>query len=715
MAALLGRLGLILAALAWIPHQVLCSTRERGDAAWLPVHVHVLLVGFGEPLALGASALRKLLADSLPVVTPTLVETGEPFEAAYALTYTVAHADDAQRHALQDAVVAAAIPADPAETMAAADVVVVDVDASQLEAAYARLLGGSSAAKAGAYTVVLQRLDASELAPRLAPRVPRAARVAHRLRYGARGIATQAFVGAGRFVVVDFSAAACAHGLLGAEEGAVSIELVPRLDPPPAAASHAETRASAVAALRAAAAVVVSAIAFVFAPSVRLCPDGPGANSALLLLVALRDHEAFDPFDPEPAAASPAGRVDTAAVERELLRVLPAPRAGAPAVRLLASTHPMHTHPALGVALASSIRSATTHELRHGRLAPVARPFVDAAELTAALARADDVLGGRLARAAAMAAAAGGARLLPLYVLSLAGEDPALALHANLVGHDRARRAEADTASGARGAAAAAAAPGLHGAAEGGLLSVSGTAVVVLAPPRDTIPSLGYFAEGRRLELDGREATRHALGGALGALGGVLPPHESFSLAHNRVETSFLWAVGAHPFGAGPPHTRAGGCPPLRARLRAAEPPRRPSRRARASERGARALALALARSFARSLPWRQVRSRAAASRWRPSRTSSPTSRSATSCSARCAPSARSCARRTRLYARARARAGRASCRGEAPLAAACTVLAVEAQPAQRTRMAHAYARVPRARARPACPAPRLAVGPVCL
>lgn len=612
------------------------STRGAGDDAWLPISVHVALIGFDDALPVGASQLSRLLAAALPVVQPLLVETGEAFDAQYVVSYAVHHANAAQVAAVQNAVVDAANaqPQAYAAMIGGIERSVVDIDATRLNGAYTRLrdellLGGAPVPDDDAYLVVVQRLDTAHMSPRLPAAHTRAQPTLHRFRYAGSAPA-QAFVGSGRFLVVDLSAAPCRMGMLGADEGTVSADLLPALAPAPAGAPPDEVRLAGAGATRAVAALVLHAVEFVLAPSVRFCARGAGAPGRVLVpIIALRDHDAYDPLAGLGSTAGDdgggGGAVDVEAVRAELSRwLLPEQQ-----LEVLASTHPLHTHPALAVALARSLRSATSHELFDGSLLPVARPYADAAELLGQLRSSADVLGGELLRAgeaeraessdAATARAATAAalrasrahgfsgddvgsdgdsdgvlsdkasRLLPVYVLSLSSEDSRLKLRANLVGHDHGADVTGAAASAAASAASAPSAARAHGGRsreEAGLLAVSRGAVVVLQPNTEHVP-LGFFSEDGALALDGRDAQRHVIAGLLGALYGVMPPHERYAREVGRTEYSFLWAIGAHPFGARVARAAS------RARIRRPEPrprgatplPRRNARRTPAVDR----------------------------------------------------------------------------------------------------------------------------------
>jgi len=541
------------------------SGRASGDAGWIPVAVHVVLVGFDDELPVAPAELRRLLESSLPLAQPSLVKTSEVFETQTVLQYTVHRAEDAQRHALQDAVVAAA-KAEPAvysASLEGSERAVVDVDAKRLEDAYAQLYdelvggvnkapgGDSSSSKPNTYLVVIQRLSADEMSPKFPAMHIQGSPTLHRLRY-ARSVPTQAFVGKGRYLVVDLSAAPCHYGMLGAD-GSVSESTFPRLEVVGENTSADEQRVIVAVAMRAISALVVSAVRFVLAPSVRFCPAS--ASSVLMPVIALRDHEdAADVTQVDAAIAS---------LRTEVQRW----NISGIDVSILASTHPLHTHPSLAIALSRALRSATTHEIYAGRFTPIAKPFLDASELLLNIARSADALGGELMRASAadgggaLSSALGtataafrratqaaedgapvGSRLLPVYLLSLASEDARTVLKANLVGHDLG----ADITGGAR--AAAGAAHSAHGRAEAGLLSVSSVAVVVLQPTEEKV-NTGHFSSDGEAFADGRDATRHLVAGVLGALAGVMPPHETFSHVTAQTETSYVWAVGAHPFG----------------------------------------------------------------------------------------------------------------------------------------------------------------------
>lgn len=359
---------------------------------------------------------------------------------------------------------------------------------------------------------------------------------------GGAHVPTQMWLARKRYLVLDISAGPAIRGMAGATEGAVSSQTIPqvssvlqggasattvRASDTAAAAEHALGHSHLLARLTT---LVVSAVRHAIVPDMRSCVLAPPSERLVVPIVVLRNHRAFDPLVPGHARS-----LNVARLREAIAEVVPRHQE----VTLLPSTHDVHDHPQISVALTRSMRADTAFEQRAGGGAfSSAQPYVDARTLTHELRHSVDWLAAgliersetppRLAiehlherwsnassrgRRGAPAAGEPIVRVMPLFVFSLVGMHPSLLL-------DRTS-----------------------------LVHTSDHAVLVLQTNESALDIPFYANSADGLAIPTYAPTSHAIAGLASALGAVVAPFESFGAAGGAPERDFHWAVGHHPFG----------------------------------------------------------------------------------------------------------------------------------------------------------------------
>lgn len=455
----------------------------------------------------------------------------------------------------------------------------------------------------------------------------------YRYRYMGSEGRTAAWLSADRFAVLDLAAGPCALARVGAPIGSDAARLttawsLPRLAPlllPHAREATRETPAAntAAAAIRDAqfrarmSAVALSAVRHVVAPDVG-AETLDHSRRVLLPIIALRDHDLFAPLSP----ASGARGVDVELVFSEARRLLQPGQSLAAA----SSTHNLHEHEHLAAAVLRARRAVTTagfgdatREPRRARAST--REYLDSETLLEEFRKSADLLasgltdlgedastedafgrqrgmpnpratGGTVSRDGPVVR--DGTRVVPVYVLSLAGlppgtlvdgeslvaaaddlvvvvqpvGDPAIAAPGaddpNAWGRGKSARASVAAAELARAAAKAEEEAKEEANAEATTIAEATTrkAESVAAAARVAAArvaasgggdgewvSLRFLSNDRVVRARPSEPTRHVVAGVARALGGLAAPHERRSVAHDQRVENWLWSVGHHPFG----------------------------------------------------------------------------------------------------------------------------------------------------------------------
>ena len=460
----------------------------------------------------------------------------------------------------------------------------------------------------------------------------------YRYRYMGSEGRTSAWLSADRFAVLDLAAGPCALARVGAPIGSDAARLttawsLPRLAPLLLPHARAKTPAKTPAAAAAAAAardaqfrarmsaIALSAVRHVVAPDVG-AETLDFSRRVMLPIIALRDHDLFAPLSP----ASGARGVDVDLVFSEARRLLQ------PGQILVSAsgTHNLHEHEHLAAAVLRARRAVTTAGPGSGfgdATRTVTREYLDSETLLEEFRGSADLLASGLTdlgedasvddafvrqRGMPNPRATGGTvkrdgdggggrerverdgtRVIPVYVLSLAGlppgtlvdgeslvaaaedlvvvvqpvGDPAIAAPGaddpNAWGRGKAARASAAAAELARAAAKAEKEAEKEATADATSTSNAGrkaesfAAAARVAASRVAASGAGdgewvplrFLSDDRVVRARPSEPTRHVVAGVARALGGVAAPHERHSVAHGHRVENWLWSVGHHPFG----------------------------------------------------------------------------------------------------------------------------------------------------------------------
>lgn len=379
----------------------------------------------------------------------------------------------------------------------------------------------------------------------------------YRYRYNGGG-ASQVWLGSGRFVVIDLSAGPCTYGKIETEEGSVSFRTLPRLSSLvfPRGSNHDHISVSATTDLFMGqlGALISTTIEHVIAPDIRF--ETVDMTTRLLIpVIVLQNHNRYNILN-----AGHNYSIDIQGIEREVKKMV---HAGQELI-LVGGSHALHSHEKLAIAVSKAMRSHSLHETKKdGRFHVRTRTYLDGAILKEEMERSADVLAAGLLEVADPAGSSKfflrqhwmdesdssedsiikhkplwatyystygkkkkqnekkkqgnvyrtyGTRVIPVFVLSLAGVD------ADLLMEDES------------------------------LVWTSKDVVIVLQHENEKIP-LSYVSETTRQHAFPSLSQRHILAGLASALGGLTAPYEKASHIHERPILNWLWATGCHPFG----------------------------------------------------------------------------------------------------------------------------------------------------------------------
>ena len=538
------------------------------DPVRVPLLVDVGLLGFSGDgawqLEMDAAELFTLLKTLLPERRPACGPDGEPADVVYEFTYNVVQMRTGLPR-LQEKIASALRPAAGGNGLRYE--VAVDAVDDFFERTYEAFfthqdqqdpMREEASPRAPAYTILVVNPNRADIAALLPPGSRPPEGFTYHYAMPGEATPTQMWLSKGRYLVLDLSAGPNPRGMAGATEGAVSAASVPHVHPALQGGAEAEERRAAdprraaefalehTQLLSRLAALMLSAVTHILAPDLRSCSLPEGAAGKLVVpLVVLRNHRRFDPLRPGHAHS-----LDIGSLKAQLSRMLVPQQS----VTLLPSTHDIHGHPQISVALTRATKSVTMHgqvdsyvdaaalehELRHSvdwLAAGLMHRSEGAGEATAdaAAAAADDdshsgyhlhtgwasnaTVGRRQASSGLDSpSTAGGkgaapSRVLPVFVFSLLGMHPTLLL-------DRTS-----------------------------LVHASDHAVIVLQTNSTHLP-VPFYADQHAapLTISTLDPTPHALAGLAASIGAVLSPFESFN-AHGAPALDFHWAIGQHPFG----------------------------------------------------------------------------------------------------------------------------------------------------------------------
>ncbi|KAF5784545.1 hypothetical protein HanXRQr2_Chr11g0520691 [Helianthus annuus] len=369
----------------------------------------------------------------------------------------------------------------------------------------------------------------------------------YRYRYNGGG-ASQIWLASGRFVVVDISAGPCTYGRLETEEGSVSPKTIPRLRnvlyPKGSTADKFTTRDNFVGQLAALIGIITQHLV---SPDVRFVTVDL-AMRLLVPIIFLQNHNHYNIMEKGHNCS-----IDIQAIEDEVKSMV---HKGEEVVTV-AGSHSLHLHEKLAIAVSKAMRGHSLQETKKdGRFHVHTKMYLDGAILKEEMDRSADVLAAGLLevsdpslsnkffmRQAWMDGPADsylkhkpynsktrrqknkkvqkklgdlqrtyGTRVVPVFVLSLAGVDPHLMME------------------------------------DESLLWTSNDVVIVLEHGTEKIP-LSYVSETEKIHVFPSEVQRQIVAGLASVVGGLSAPYERVSHIHERPVVNWLLAAGCHPFG----------------------------------------------------------------------------------------------------------------------------------------------------------------------
>jgi len=362
--------------------------------------------------------------------------------------------------------------------------------------------------------------------------------------------ASQSWIGAGRYVVVDVAAGPASYGPANAMEGAVSAVSVPRLevlsDLSGAAkrAMEAQIKAELVA-------MTVDAVKHVLLPDVE-CNPANLTEKVYVPVLVFRNHDQFDPLSKESGDFF----IDLENIRNELQKLmLPNQQ-----VTLFGQTEELGDHVGISRLIARSLREDTVHEPSQeadGRYVTKVRPYLDSAVIRSEFNRSLHVLDsiaapqqssitGDVERPEALwqflhpavkklhrpseiledvedgsqaqerLQLRPGVRILPIYVFSLLGLQQELLID------------QKDLVSA----------------------SQDGIVVVQTGSEKVEVPFYQAYsaASSQMVTIDARKPTVHIFAGLATAFAGLVAPTDSISAGRRPLRNS-LWASGHSPWG----------------------------------------------------------------------------------------------------------------------------------------------------------------------
>ncbi|KAJ6831798.1 uncharacterized protein M6B38_348375 [Iris pallida] len=301
-------------------------------------------------------------------------------------------------------------------------------------------------------------------------------------------------------------------------------------------------------------ALISTTIEHVIAPDIRF--ETVDLTTRLLVpIIVLQNHNRYNILH-----AGNNHSIDVQAIEREVKKMVHAGQE----VILIGGSHALHHHEKLAIALSKAMRSHSLQETKKdGRFHVRTRTYLDGAILKEEMERSADVLAAGLLEVADPSLSSKfflrqhwmdeanaqqdsvvkhkplwatyyskhnknkkwderkkegnlyrtyGTRVIPVFVLSLAGVD------ADLLMEDES------------------------------LVWTSKDVVIVLQHENEKIP-LSYVSETTRQFAFPSLSQRHILAGLASVVGGLSAPYEKASHIHERPVLNWLWSTGCHPFG----------------------------------------------------------------------------------------------------------------------------------------------------------------------
>lgn len=377
----------------------------------------------------------------------------------------------------------------------------------------------------------------------------------YRYRYNGGG-ASQVWLSSGRYAVIDLSAGPCTYGKIEAEEGSVSYRTLPRLSNIifPRGLTAVSVGSTNKLLMGYLGALVSTTIEHVIAPDIRF--ETVDLTTRLLIpVIVLQNHNRYNILQ-----AGHNYSIDIRAIEQEVKKMVHAGQE----VIIFSGSFALHRHEKLAIAVSKAMRGHSLQETKKdGRFHVHTRTYLDGAILKEEMERSADVLAAGLLEVSDPLLSSRfyirqhwmdesdniqdsiikhkllwesyypkrskekkqvgkkkqgnlyktyGTRVVPVFVLSMAGVDP------NLLMEDES------------------------------LVWTSKDVVIVLQHDNEKIP-LSYVSETTKQYAFPSMAQRHIIAGLASAVGGLSAPYERASHIHERPVVNWLWASGCHPYG----------------------------------------------------------------------------------------------------------------------------------------------------------------------
>lgn len=376
----------------------------------------------------------------------------------------------------------------------------------------------------------------------------------YRYRYNGGG-ASQVWLGSGRFVVIDLSAGPCTYGKIETEEGSVGSRTLPRLQHVmlPRGLGPASGHSSHDIFIGQLASLISTTVEHVIAPDVRF-ETVDLAMRLLVPIIVLQNHNQYNIMNKGHNYS-----INIEAIEAEVKKMVHDEQE----VVIVGGSHSLHRHEKLAIAVSKAMRGHSLQETqKDGRFHVHTKTYLDGAILKEEMERSADVLAAGLLEVADPSLSSKfflrqhwmdesegssdsilkhkplwasydskhgkkkkktekkqgdlyrtyGTRVIPVFVLSLAGVDPQLMME------------------------------------DESLIWTSNDVVIVLEHRSEKIP-MSYVSETERRHAIPSQAQRHILAGLASVVGGLSAPYEKASHVHERPVVNWLWATGCHPFG----------------------------------------------------------------------------------------------------------------------------------------------------------------------
>ena len=338
----------------------------------LDIDVNIGLLGFNADgawqLELDAGELHGLLGRLLPERRPSCGPEGEPLDAVYRMRYNVVVMQTGIPRLQQRLARAMRRTAGSSKEF---EVEVADVE-DLFDDLYTSYFAHGEAEphptdqihRPSAYTILILNPNRADMAALHGGGAP--ADLSYRYRYRG-GSATQMWLAGSRYMVVDLSAGPVTLGRGQASEGTVSAASLPMLRPQLHGGAEGRKRREASPSVAAAydlhhthfiaqlATLLLSAVRSLIAPDVATC-ELDDFETLIVPIIVLADHDRFDPLQPGHAHS-----LDLQRLQHQLTQLL-LPKQQ---LVLLPSSHQLHAHPQISIAVSQPESYRSPWGLRH--------------------------------------------------------------------------------------------------------------------------------------------------------------------------------------------------------------------------------------------------------------------------------------------------------------------------------------------------------------